>query len=480
VQFNRETRRLLIALLSGFALVAIVTAYWAITGADTIFLRDDNARLFEAEAAIIRGNIYDRNGEILAQTIVAPQGTISRIYHNPSTFGITGYYSLTYGVGSAESAFDTILRGDDLDDGLSTYFQQEILHLPQRGSDIRLTIDVNLQDYLYEALANHTGAAIVLSIPDGQIHAIVTRPTYDPNLLDEEWDNFVASPGNLFFNRALQAQYQPGSLFQIPIMTVVRPNNFALNTPFENASQPVNLSTITLECDIPTDIGTTLTLEEAFIRGCPAPFLRIVNQIGEQRINALLNNFSFLDEPPVLDFITELPESSSIDMGSSVEGENVETNNRQWIENALGQGNTTLTLLDAARIIAAIVNDGNAMQPYALQAYRLPETSTWMDAEYNLTTYPVMTVDAARELRMLMRTTLSSSLFGQEVPSELNIGGKITTALSGDRTLTWFLGFATTDDQNGYIIALIIETPITVENIAQTATIALSMAASTD
>ena len=90
MSFERELRRLMIGLLIAFGAVALSAAFWAITGADTILTRSDNPRRVLQESALLRGSIYDRNGELLARTLPQSDGTTLREYLYPSTYGALG------------------------------------------------------------------------------------------------------------------------------------------------------------------------------------------------------------------------------------------------------------------------------------------------------------------------------------------------------------------------------------------------------
>src|SRR5215475_12339717 len=118
---TRNLNRLTLVILLGFAVIALSLMYWSVLISDSMLARSDNPRLVETERALMRGAIYDRNGQILAQTLVvgkSPSGqqVVKRDYPQPDTAAALGYYSLVHGVGGAEAAFDRQLRGDDLRD----------------------------------------------------------------------------------------------------------------------------------------------------------------------------------------------------------------------------------------------------------------------------------------------------------------------------------------------------------------------------
>ena len=146
MQSTREIQRLFAGMLILFGLVGGIAGYWAIVGPETILERDDNPRLVERRAGILRGEIFDRNGTVLVTSVQADDGFVYRQYHYPSMYSTLGYYSLRYGEGGAESAFNEILNGDSRSRGLGDFLNEGLLHLPREGTDIRLTLDLEVQN----------------------------------------------------------------------------------------------------------------------------------------------------------------------------------------------------------------------------------------------------------------------------------------------------------------------------------------------
>lgn len=94
----------------------------------------------------------------------------------------------------------------------------------QPGKPLRLTIDLDLQIAVEQALEGHNGAAIALDPRTGEVLALASRPTFDPNhfavrISRDEWSALINDPGKPLLNKAIQAQLAPGSVFKI-IMSV--------------------------------------------------------------------------------------------------------------------------------------------------------------------------------------------------------------------------------------------------------------------
>ncbi len=210
---TRNIQRLAQSIFLGFALIAVSLLYWQVVRAPELAARDDNPRLVQAELRLRRGRLLDRYGEVLAYSDLLPdlagtRGEVQRWYPQPEVDHVVGYYSLRYGTGGAEAAFDATLRGQltPLD---------RLLHRPQIGHDVTLSLDLSAQRAAGQALAKYQGAVTLLDITNGEVLALVSHPAYDPNTLDEDWNTLAADPNAPLLNRATQGVYPVGDLARL-------------------------------------------------------------------------------------------------------------------------------------------------------------------------------------------------------------------------------------------------------------------------
>lgn len=449
---SREIRGLLFGLLLLFFLVGGAALYWAVVGSESILQREDNPRRVEEEAAIRRGSIVDRDGRLLAETLLSDAGVLERRYTIPATYSALGYFSLRYGVGGAEAAFDAILRGDTLDEGLSTYVEQGILHRPQQGSDIRLTLDAELQTTIQEAMGTRQGAVIVMDVPDGEIRALLSQPAYDPNVLDEQWDMLIEAPGNPFFNRVLQAQYQPGGLLQTPLLSAAILADQPLERVYTDATDAVLVDGVELRCALEPE-SDDLTLVQAYAYGCPAPFWELAQVIGAAPLQQTVSSFRFPSPTNLAGFTIDVPEPVESTPEATPEST---TEAVSFQEEALGQGRVTVRPLGVVAMQAAILNAGNAPQPRILSATRPPD-GEWQPVPASGESVPLMTANAAHRIRELMIQTINSGVLGDFGLREFTVGGHVALAYSGDEVQSWFTGFLVLDGGRSVAVAVVLE-----------------------
>ena len=208
--FAAHNLRLARMLMTGLAVSAGGLALWQVIAAPFLLNRPDNPRPIIAEQQIHRGSLLTAEGIPVAETVLK-DGLARRRYPYPELAAVTGYYSLRYGVGGAEAAFDRTLRGATQPRAAL----DELLHRPVVGQDVTLTINLPAQVAADVALGDREGAVVLLDVESGAILAMASHPTYDPNLLDEQWDALRNDTQAPLLNRAAQGLFPVGSLARL-------------------------------------------------------------------------------------------------------------------------------------------------------------------------------------------------------------------------------------------------------------------------
>ncbi|MDM8335276.1 penicillin-binding transpeptidase domain-containing protein [Wolbachia pipientis] len=159
---------------------------------------------------------------------------ITALYRRYYPFGsmcshILGYTKKQQGISEAgvsgiEYTYDHILKGEpgksEQEVNSKKHVMRELLNIPQQdGQDMRLTIDINLQEKVAEVFKNHTGSVTIVDVNNGEILALYNSPSYDNNLFtsslsNETWESLNA-PSLPLVNRALSYQIPPGSIFKV-------------------------------------------------------------------------------------------------------------------------------------------------------------------------------------------------------------------------------------------------------------------------
>jgi peptidoglycan glycosyltransferase len=434
LHYSRGIRHLLLGTLASLLVIGLSATYWAIVGRESLLLRADNPRVIEALAAIQRGSIFDREHQLLAETI-AQDGKLIRRYGARSTYSVIGYYSLRYGVSGVESAFDALLAGSNEIKTLQEFVNRRLLNGPQIGSDIRLTIDAALQEALAAALGDARAAAVVLDAQSGGVLALISLPTYDPNTLEADWENLVEAEGQPFFNRALQSHYQLGGTMYTILLAHAAAAEFDLSRRFTQASAPITFEDgMTLACVIMPK-QTELSLADAYAYGCPAPFHTYYLAVPAIDMEYALAPFAY-DNPVTLRGFPQPDDSELPTAPSQSQFDEVTL----ALRSALGQGDLTTTPLHTASIMAAIATDGNVASPFIQAATRSPRTNQWQLNAPDSTVIPMLSADVALKLRQIMRETWLILQPGF-VSVRGDVGAQVARSQSGESTQLWLNGF---------------------------------------
>jgi cell division protein FtsW (lipid II flippase) len=206
---------LLLAGLLGLGLcaLAVVNAWWAVWRGPDLLLRTDNARRSIADRYVKRGSLLDRN-EMPINFTEGETGNYTRVYLYPDLASITGYTDPVYGQAGLEATLDPYLRGLQGNPASSIWWDHLVYGQSPPGLDVRLSIDLGLQQRADALLANRTGAIVLLNAESGEILAMTSHPTFDPSRLGEQAAALLKDPQSPLLDRAAQELYPPGADMQ--------------------------------------------------------------------------------------------------------------------------------------------------------------------------------------------------------------------------------------------------------------------------
>ncbi len=416
-------------LLTAFMLVAAALLFWSVVRASSILARNDNPRLVEAELRIQRGTIVDRNETILAQNIGPPE-IQQRYYPFPEIGPAVGYYSLTHGTAGAEDGFDSVLRGES--EIPSTSLWSQALHLPQVGLDVQLALDADLQETSTALLEGRDGALLLLEVPrDGSdrawIRVLASYPGYNPNILDEQFDELGVNERAPLLNRVTQGQYQPGLLVQPLILAfALEQRVIQLNDSVVDPNRPVAVNGMVTHCaSQPPDPATWA---DVLFHRCPAPMQDLADQLGIGGLDATFASFG-LDRDPILEI------------------ETATTADKPLVDPLLagiGQDNLTITPLKIALAMSALTGSGTIPQPQVAMA-TMEKDGGWQEWILAADITQAVSRDAARAIRQALPRQEGMREF-----SPLVISGPAGS------TNAWYVGISAADTAD-YVVVVVLE-----------------------
>jgi len=282
-----------------------------------------------------------------------------------------------------EQAFENLLRGRrgseqvvvDSTGRRNVLFEKELrleqIKIPETGNTIELTIDMTMQRACEKALGEVAGAAVVMDVHTGEILAMASTPSFDPNLMmgeldPRQWKKLADDERRPFFYRPLQGEYPPGSVFKIVVAAA------ALQEKVIGYEEPIRCRGVVelganldeYHCWNPTGHGM-VNFQRGLVESCDIYYYRLGERLGIDVIRKYARNFGLGYAPG-----TDLPgEKAGLVPGPLWKRRFI---GKSWylgdtVITAIGQGYTLLSPLQVTRMMSVIANGGKLLRPRLLR-----------------------------------------------------------------------------------------------------------------
>jgi penicillin-binding protein A len=387
--------------------------YWQVVEAQQVTSNPHNGRHCLTNSAPLRGRIFDRNGVLLAYSTASNNPGVCgyvRHYNVPSLAGLIGFYGgPNYTSSGIEKQYDSYLNGDVGTSALNNIVNGT-LHRPPVGSDIYLTIDSRVQkiadqafDLPYQqgdgnSFASDRGSIIVTDPHSGDILAMVSRPSYDPNKLVQElsvgktdyYNQLATNPEQPLLERPLQNRYVPGSIYKtMTLIGGIDSQKTTLSSSFDHdhavgpwipphSGHPIGPvgNNICYETDPTCSHGGgytyhfPVTTEYGFTHSDNVIFAQIGVSMGADSWMDYNKRFYVGEKwsvgvpgsPGVQTPSFDLPVSTSTVLNP---GQDMDVDT--LAANSFGQGTDFITPFTMSLVDDAVANDGQLMQPHLVQ-----------------------------------------------------------------------------------------------------------------
>jgi cell division protein FtsW (lipid II flippase) len=197
----------------GLFTAALANGWWAIVRGPDLLTRTDNPRRIIADRYVPRGMLLDRTNQPI-NTTEGETGTYTRVYQYPDLAPVTGYNHPIYGQSGLEASLDEYLRGLRGNPAATIWWNHLLYGMSPDGLDVRLSLDLLLQQRADELMKDQHGAAILLNAQSGEIFVMSSHPTFDPGRLNEIGAQLNKDPNKPLINRAVQGLYPTGTLIE--------------------------------------------------------------------------------------------------------------------------------------------------------------------------------------------------------------------------------------------------------------------------
>ncbi|HEV2690440.1 MAG TPA: penicillin-binding protein 2, partial [Bryobacteraceae bacterium] len=241
------------------------------------------------------------------------------------------------------------------------------------GKQLKLTVDLDLQIAAEQAIEGKNGAIIAMDPHTGEILAMVSRPTFDPNdfavkISKGEWNKLVTDPDKPLLNKAIQAQLAPGSTFKV-IMSVAGWQEGIAQTLRVHCSGGATFYGRRFGCWVKGGHGD-VSLEKAIYQSCDVFFYTLAEKLGIDRIAKYATALG-------------LGQKTGIDLPNEVSGVmpseewKIRNFKQKWfagetISVGIGQGAVAITPVQLMRAVGAVSMDGRLVVPHVINPAGLP------------------------------------------------------------------------------------------------------------
>lgn len=245
------------------------------------------------------------------------------------------------------------------------------------GEDLKLSIDMNLQAAIEREFGTRTGAAVAIRPSTGEVLAMVSRPSFDPNLFSRginvaDWVRLSTDTNFPLLNRAIQSQYPPGSTFKI--MTAVAALETGAMTTEDRIScyGALRAGRWTFRCWKREGHGT-LSMHRAIVESCDVFFYNTGERAGIDNIALYSRLFGLGSESGV----GIAPEKPGLipDTAWKRSKRNEEWYPGETYNCSIGQGYVLVTPLQLARMASVVANGGYLHDIRLTKTDSIPESS---------------------------------------------------------------------------------------------------------
>lgn len=428
-----------------FLFLALIGHYvnFQLNESEEFINNDYNGREELFAERVTRGEIHSADGKVLATTIVDEEEE-TRFYPYDNLFSHVVGYSVNGKSGIEKIANYSLLRSHvSMDEKVET----ELGTAKYTGDNVITTLNYELQNAAYEAMSFYEGAIVVMEPSTGKILAMVSKPDYNPNNVEEEWEYLIAedNTSTVLLNRATQGLYPPGSTFKI-VTTLAYLQEFGTEYNFTCNGQ-LKAENAVIHC-INNKSHGNLDLEEAFADSCNSAYADIGLKVNKADFQKLCEDLLFNTELP-----TKLSYSKSKFQLTD------ESTEAEVVQAAIGQGTTLVTPFHMALIMSAIANDGMLMTPYVID--RVENHQEEVVVQYSPTKHgQLITAEDAKILQEYMEAVVDYGTGKKLQSNKYNAAGKTGSAEFSSRAEhchSWFVGYASGEGKKDIAVAILVE-----------------------
>jgi len=461
---NKQITRLALTGVGLIVSLVVATTYWQAWAAGDLADRQDNQIQRVAQFTIERGEIRG-NGVVWAtnrQEEKAGRTFYFREYPQRGLAAhVVGYSTQSRFRTGLERSLNDYLTGQNAN--LSTVletFVDKAKGATIQGNDLRLTLVPRAQRAAQNALGSRCGAVVALDVETGKVLTMYSSPTYDPNLVEGDFDRVTGVGADCkrpdaLLNRATAGLYAPGSIFKVVTASAaIDSGRFTADSSFVDPGYCEVYGKRVNNYDTTRPFGR-LDLHTALVNSVNSVFCNIGKELGARFLVDYMKRFGFYALPPLETPANERAPSGiyqGTELFDPAEDTDVDPGRL-----AFGQERLLVTPLQMAMVAATIANDGVVMKPQVVDRIVAPDGSVVVRSKPEELGRAIKP-ETAQVVAAMMKDAVEEGTGTAARISGLTVGGKTGTAETGIAGLntTWFISYAG-KDRPQVAIAVVVE-----------------------
>ncbi|MDC4241533.1 penicillin-binding protein 2 [Clostridium tertium] len=459
----KSIRNVMVIFLFCFIALISYIAYFQVFKGPDIANDSGNKRLWARRNEILRGTIYDKDGNPLTNSIRVDKFNQSREYvYGDLYVHALGYIDERFGITGLEEEYDnelskyssfsngirSLLKNFDLKKAFENRDEEKI------GNGIVTTLDYNLQKVAYDAMGDLKGAVVALNPKTGEVLAMVSKPTYDPTNLEQtiEDANTGVDTESKLLNRTINGLYPPGSVFKTITLAAALENDPSITGRTFNDTGKITFDDGTeLNNDMKQAHGN-LDLQMAYRVSSNVVFGTLSMEMGNEKLKEVSERFGFNSRVPGIGMsISEsrFPSLKDYELGNIA-------------QSGIGQASVLSSPMQMAIVAATVANDGVLMEPKLVNKIVDKDGNTIKEIQNKTLQSNVISKEIANTIKDYMGYLVSNNIYRWPAFEGTNAGGKTGTADymldDGSEGVPhgWFISAAPLDDPK-IAVAVIVE-----------------------
>lgn len=447
---NASLRKVSAVVAVMFAALLLNLTYFAVARAPGLLEDNRNRRVRDAEYSQDRGAILVGDSPIAVTT--TSTGTLfkyQRSYPQSATYAhITGFYSYDFARSGLEQSYNSHLAGTDSSQAFTRFIDLLTGRKPT-GANVNTTIDSRAQKAAAEALGDRSGAVIAMNYTTGEILAMYSSPSYDPNLLSTHdlaaeqasWKKLLNDPAGPLKNRATNEIFLPGSTFKLVTAAAALESGLTADALLASPTTLQLPGTSHVIKNAGSCGGEQASIKDALISSCNTAFANLGMTLGADAVRAQAEKFGFNNQLATDFQVAASKFPTTLDKP-------------QTAMSSIGLYEVAASPLQMLMVAATIANDGVQMKPYLAKSVTAQDLSVLSSASPTQLGRPI-SATTARALQDMMRGVVTQGTGRAANSSVVQISGKTGTAMQDQNrpNYAWMVGFAA--DPKVAVVAMI-------------------------